>query len=164
MQLVIGIGGNQGDVEASFVTATAALAAHHRVLAWSRLYRSSPVGPQQPDFLNAAVLLATVDHPMAILALCQKLEQASGRDRTREQRWGPRPLDLDLLISDSLVIESPALMLPHPRLHERRFALLPTVELVPDWVHPRLRRPLADLAAVLDPHVQSCVPIGAFPT
>jgi 2-amino-4-hydroxy-6-hydroxymethyldihydropteridine diphosphokinase len=163
MRIVVGLGGNLGDVGAAFAAAADALAARHRVLACSRLYRSRAVGPTQPDFLNAALLVATDARPAAVLADCHEIETATGRDRSAEARWGPRRLDLDLLIGDGPAIDTPALVLPHPRLHERRFALLPTAELVPEWIHPRLHRSLADLAAFLDPLAQPCVAIGPFP-
>ena len=116
-------------------------------MARSSVWRSAPQGPPQPDYLNAAVLVETPAHPIAILTLCQDLEAEAGRNRAREQRWGARPLDLDLLIAPGLVIESPVLVLPHPRLAERRFALAPAAELAPNWLHPRLHRTLAELAA-----------------
>jgi 2-amino-4-hydroxy-6-hydroxymethyldihydropteridine diphosphokinase len=163
VRLLIGLGGNEGDVGAAFAAAAGALASRYSVLGRSRLYRTRPVGPDQPDFINAAVLLLTADHPMDVLELCQRLEAESGRNRTTEQRWGPRPLDLDLLIADNVVVERPSLTLPHPRLHLRRFALLPAAELAPDWAHPRLHSSLADLSAALDPEAQPCRAVGPFP-
>jgi 2-amino-4-hydroxy-6-hydroxymethyldihydropteridine diphosphokinase len=164
VRLVLGLGGNLGDVGASFVAAAGTLAAHHRVLACSQLYRSRAVGPAQPDFLNAALLVVTDVDPAAFLAHCHDIETAAGRNRGAEARWGPRRLDLDLLIGDGPAIDTPTLVLPHPRFHERRFALLPAAELVPDWIHPRFHRSLADLVALLDPLAQPCECIDPFPT
>ena len=126
------------------------------MLARSSVWRSAPEGPPQPDYLNAAALVDTGMHPVAILALCHRLEAEAGRDRAREQRWGPRPLDLDLLIAPGLVIQAPALELPHPRLAGRRFALAPAAELAADWLHPRLHRTLADLATSPEMASQRC--------
>ena len=162
MRLLIGLGGNQGDVLDAFSGAVAALRPHLRVVALSGIWRSSAQGPPQPDFLNAAALVESAAHPLAILALCQRLEAEAGRDRTREERWGPRTLDLDLLVAPGLVIETPALVLPHPRLAERRFALAPVVELAPEWVHPRLHRTLAELAAAPEIAAQRCDLIGGL--
>ena len=147
MQLLIGLGGNRGDVTGAFAGAVEALALEARVLTRSSVWRSAPLGPAQPDFLNAAVLVETASHPRALLALCQALEAASGRARDGETRWGPRTLDLDLLIVPGLVVQTPDLELPHPRMAERRFALAPAAEVAPEWVHPRAHRTLGQLAA-----------------
>ncbi len=162
MQLVIGLGGNLGDVAGAFSIAVAALARDLRVLERSGLWRSAPQGPPQDDFTNAAVLVETAAHPLAVLALCQSLEAAAGRERAGGPRWGPRALDLDLLLVPGLVVESAALTLPHPRLGKRRFALAPAAELAPRWVHPRLHRTLAELAAVPAILAQRCARIGPF--
>jgi 2-amino-4-hydroxy-6-hydroxymethyldihydropteridine diphosphokinase len=147
VRLLIGLGGNEGDVLGAFSRALASLELRLTVPARSSVWQSAPQGPPQPDYLNAAVLVETTDHPLVILTFCQQLEAEAGRTRARGQRWGPRPLDLDLLIAPQLVIETPVLVLPHPRLVERRFALAPAAELAPDWLHPRLHRTLAELAA-----------------
>ena len=164
MQLVIGFGGNRGDVAGAFAGAAAGLASELRMLARSGLWRSAPQGPPQDDFTNAALLVETAAHPLALLALCLRLETAAGRDREHETRWGPRPLDLDLLLAPGLVIESTALTLPHPRLAERRFALAPAAEVAPGWLHPRLHRTLAELATVPAILAQRCERVGPFPS
>jgi 2-amino-4-hydroxy-6-hydroxymethyldihydropteridine diphosphokinase len=163
VQILIGLGGNLGDPAATFAAAAGALARESRLAGRSQLWRSAPVGPPQPDFLNAALLVEIDSDPFRLLACAQRIELAAGRDRARETRFGPRPLDIDLLLAPGLVIESPSLVLPHPRLDERRFALLPAAELAPAWVHPRLHRTLADLAARLDPGSQQCERIGPWP-
>ncbi len=81
-----------------------------------------------------------------MLRACRELEVAAGRDRSTEQRWGPRVLDLDLLMVRDLVWRGPELELPHPGFHRRAFALVPAAELVPDWVHPLVGRTIGDLA------------------
>jgi 2-amino-4-hydroxy-6-hydroxymethyldihydropteridine diphosphokinase len=163
VQLVIGLGGNRGDVSAAFSAAVAGLARELRVIAVSSLWRSAAQGPPQDDFTNAAALVETAAHPLALLALCVRLEAAAGRDRERETRWGPRTLDLDLLLAPGLVIESAALTLPHPRLAERRFALAPAAEVAPGWLHPRLHRTIAQLAAAPTIIAQRCERVGPFP-
>ncbi|HVN32531.1 MAG TPA: 2-amino-4-hydroxy-6-hydroxymethyldihydropteridine diphosphokinase [Thermoanaerobaculaceae bacterium] len=163
MRLLIGLGGNLGDVAHTFSHALATLRVHLHVVALSGLWRTAAHGPPQPDFLNAAVLVETTDHPLALLTLCHDLEIQAGRDPAHQQRWGPRPLDLDLLIAPGLVIEAPRLVLPHPRLTERRFALAPAAELAPDWLHPRLHLTLSQLAAAPEIASQRCDRIGPFP-
>jgi 2-amino-4-hydroxy-6-hydroxymethyldihydropteridine diphosphokinase len=162
VRLLIGLGGNQGAVQDAFSAAVAALAVHVNVLSRSAIWRSEAHGPPQPDYLNAAVLVETGAHPCEVLTLCRRIEADAGRDRTREQLSGPRPLDLDLLVAPGLVIEAPALVLPHPRLAERRFALAPAAELAPEWVHPRLHRTLTDLASSPTLASQRCQRAGAL--
>jgi 2-amino-4-hydroxy-6-hydroxymethyldihydropteridine diphosphokinase len=163
VQILIGLGGNLGDVAAAFAVAAADLARTYRIVGRSHLWRTAPFGPPQPQYINAALLIEAGSDPLRLLACAQRLETAAGRNRARETPLGPRPLDVDLLLAPGLVIESPALVLPHPRLAERRFALLPAAELVPRWVHPRLHRSVADLAARLDPASQWCERLGSWP-
>jgi 2-amino-4-hydroxy-6-hydroxymethyldihydropteridine diphosphokinase len=163
MRILVGFGGNVGDVELAFARAAAALARHTLVVGRSGLWCSTPVGPPQPRFWNAVMALEWERHPLELLALCQCLESAAGRDRGTEPRWGPRPLDLDLLIAPQLVMTGPSLELPHPSLHQRRFALLPACELAPELLHPRLHATLAELTAALDPGTQPCSRLGPFP-
>jgi 2-amino-4-hydroxy-6-hydroxymethyldihydropteridine diphosphokinase len=146
VRVVLGLGGNTGDCRMAFSECLAALAAEGRVIAVSRLWRTRPVGPPQPDYLNAAALVEWPAGPRALLARCLELETAAGRDRSAEARWGPRVLDIDLLLAESVVCRGPILTLPHPRLHERRFALEPAAEVAPDWTHPLLGRTVLELA------------------
>jgi len=138
MRVVLGLGGNLGKPEAAFAQALEALAGMGRVAAVSRLWRSRPIGPSQPDFLNAAALLDWPAGPRSLLDRCLELEAVAGRDRAQEERWGPRPLDLDLLLAEAVVCRGPTLDLPHPRFHNRRFALEPAFEVAPEWTHPIL--------------------------
>jgi 2-amino-4-hydroxy-6-hydroxymethyldihydropteridine diphosphokinase len=146
MEILIGLGGNLGEPETAFSQALRALADEGHLKAVSRLWRTRPVGPSQPDFFNAAALIAWPEGPRSLLRRSREFELAAGRNRKMEERWGPRILDLDLLMAASTVCRGPDLDLPHPRLHERRFALEPAAELVPDWVHPLLGLTIKELA------------------
>jgi len=148
VRIIIGLGGNVGDVQAAFDQAVTALGeiGGLTVLGRSSLYRTVAVGPEQPPYLNAAIMVAVETSPRELLALCHQIEAAAGRDRKNEIRWGPRTLDLDLLISESVVCRGPILELPHPRLIERAFALIPAAEIAPEWTHPPEGQTLAELA------------------
>ncbi|HEY1070205.1 MAG TPA: 2-amino-4-hydroxy-6-hydroxymethyldihydropteridine diphosphokinase [Thermomonas sp.] len=127
----IGLGANLGDPAAALREAFEALARlpATRLLAASRLYRTPAWGrTDQPDYVNAAALLETVLAPQALLAALLEIERRAGRVRDGH-RWGPRTLDLDLLLYDDRVIDLPGLRVPHPHLHERAFALVPLAEI-----------------------------------
>ncbi|MFZ3225555.1 MAG: 2-amino-4-hydroxy-6-hydroxymethyldihydropteridine diphosphokinase [Xanthobacteraceae bacterium] len=136
-EALIALGGNVGDVRATFDRAVPTLCAGDevRLLARSSDYRTPPWGfADQPPFTNAVIAIATSLSPRDLLARALTIERAFGRDRERERRWGPRTLDLDLLAYDDLVLHSPDLTLPHPRMFERAFVLVPLSEIVPDQV------------------------------
>lgn len=113
-------------------TAAARLGAEHERCASSRLYLTEPLGPPQPRFLNAALAIETERSPEALLALLLAIERDLGR--VRDERWGPRTIDLDLLVYDEVSMQTPDLTLPHPRLTERAFALAPLLDAAPDLV------------------------------
>lgn len=145
----IALGSNLGDRRATLEAALGALAAEAgiRVLRRSSWYRSPPVGPPQPDYLNGCALLEVSLTPEALLDRLLAIETRFGR--VRNERWGPRTLDLDLLLFGALVLESARLEIPHPRMRERAFVLVPLAEIAPDWIEPRTGRRVADLARSL---------------
>lgn len=130
----VGLGANLGEPVRALQEALAGLGAlaSTRLLRASRLYRSAPVGAGGPDFINAVAAVATQLTAPDLLAALQALEQAAGR--ARPYRNAPRTLDLDLLLYGCARIDSPALTLPHPRLRERAFVLLPLAEIAPHLV------------------------------
>jgi 2-amino-4-hydroxy-6-hydroxymethyldihydropteridine diphosphokinase len=139
MQAWIGLGGNLGDAVATLHAALQELDGlpQTRLVRASKYYRTPAWGVvEQPDFINAVALLDTRLSPRDLLDALLDIERAFGRERNRTERWGPRVLDLDLLLYDSAVIDEPGLCVPHPHLHERAFALLPLVEITPDAFIP----------------------------
>jgi len=139
MQAWIGLGGNLGDAVATLHAALQELDGlpQTRLVRASKFYRTPAWGvAEQPDFINAVELLETRLSPRDLLDALLDIERAFGRERNRTERWGPRVLDLDLLLYDSAVIDEPGLCVPHPHLHERAFALLPLVEITPDAFIP----------------------------
>jgi 2-amino-4-hydroxy-6-hydroxymethyldihydropteridine diphosphokinase len=146
----LGLGANLGDAPAAIRRAAAQLRAHPdvRALRLSRLHRAKPWGVEdQPDFVNAAAQILTRLEPEALLDVCLELERQAGR--RRRIKWGPRELDIDVLLYGDRPLETARLSVPHPHLHERIFVLQPLLELDPGLIHPVSRRPLTDLLAEL---------------
>src|SRR5262249_26829693 len=138
---------NLGDRVKSLRDALASLARIARVERISKVYETAPVGgPPQPAYLNAAVLVAYEGEPVALLAALQGIEARVGRVRDREERWGPRIIDLDILWIEGMACESAELTVPHPRLPERAFALRPLVDVVPQAIDPWTQMPYSYLA------------------
>jgi 2-amino-4-hydroxy-6-hydroxymethyldihydropteridine diphosphokinase len=153
----VGLGGNLGDPAASIRAALDWLGARHRVEAVSRLWDTSPRELlDQPPFRNAAARVRADLDPPAMLAEAKRLEAELGRE-PGGVRFGPRVIDCDVLLWDGGAYKDDRLEIPHPRLHERRFALLPLLDLDPDLRLPDGRR-LADLQAALDPVEQRAEP------
>ena len=154
-RVVVGLGANLGEALATLQGAVREIAALDgvAVLAVSPVYRTAPVGgPEQPDYHNAAVLLDVERAPLELLRELQAIELGHGRERL--VRWGPRTLDLDVLLWGEEAIDLPDLAVPHPRLVERRFALEPLLDVAPDAVLPGGRRLDAVLAGLPEQGVE----------
>ncbi|MBR0754456.1 2-amino-4-hydroxy-6-hydroxymethyldihydropteridine diphosphokinase [Bradyrhizobium jicamae] len=133
--VLIALGGNVGDVRTTFKKAIANICGMTQgaLLARSSDYATPPWGEaDQDDFINACIEIETGLDPHALLFTLQKIEKKFGRDRANERRWGPRPLDLDMIAYDDIRLDKPELTLPHPHLFERAFVLVPLAEIVPD--------------------------------
>lgn len=155
----VGLGGNVGDGAAIVREAMSALDAlpGTHLLRASRLYRTPAWGGvEQPDFVNAAAALETTLDARALLDALLAVERGFGRDRREGQtRWGPRTLDLDLLLFGSATIDEPGLRVPHPHLHERAFALVPLAEIAPEAVIPGHGTVRSALAGVVDDRIEA---------
>ncbi|BAY24745.1 2-amino-4-hydroxy-6-hydroxymethyldihydropteridine pyrophosphokinase [Calothrix sp. NIES-2100] len=132
----IALGSNMGDSEEILAAAIATLAKTPGILleAKSHLYKTKAIGPPQPDYLNGCATIRISMLPHLLLETLLAIEQKFGR--VRQERWGPRTLDLDLLLYDDLILDTPTLQIPHPRMRERAFVLIPLAEIAPDWVEP----------------------------
>ena len=147
----IGLGSNVGDRAGNISRAIEAIgsSARVRVISSSNLYQTSPVGPaDQPDFINAAIAVRTTLSARRLLWLLQSIESKMGRVRTR--RWGPRIIDLDILLYADDVVAEPGLTIPHPRMHLRWFALAPLAQIAPSARHPLLDATVAELLTCLE--------------
>ena len=151
-EALVALGGNIGDARATLDRAIAMLCDGEavRLLARSSDYRTPPWGvSQQPPFINLCIAVATELAPHRLLARAQDVERALGRDRAREQRWGPRTVDIDILAYDDVTLDHGDLILPHPRLFERAFVLVPLAEIAGDRRIAGIR--VGDALARLDP-------------
>ncbi|MGY3544528.1 2-amino-4-hydroxy-6-hydroxymethyldihydropteridine diphosphokinase [Bradyrhizobium sp. USDA 4472] len=140
--VLIALGGNVGDVRTTFAKAIAHICgmAQAAVIARSSDYTTPPWGDEDQDpFINACVEIETDLDPHALLFVMQKVEQKFGRARSKDRRWGPRTLDLDMIAYDNVSMAKPDLTLPHPRLFERAFVLVPLAEIAPDRVISGIR-------------------------
>jgi 2-amino-4-hydroxy-6-hydroxymethyldihydropteridine diphosphokinase len=141
-EALLALGGNVGCVRNTFDAAIAMLCQDTAVelAARSSNYRTPPWGvTEQPPFLNAVIAVTTSLSPHALLARAQACERAFGRDRAREQHWGPRTIDIDILAYDDVILHDPDLTLPHPHLFERAFVLVPLAEIAPDRIIAGIR-------------------------
>ncbi|MEE4639577.1 MAG: 2-amino-4-hydroxy-6-hydroxymethyldihydropteridine diphosphokinase [Wenzhouxiangella sp.] len=161
----VGLGANLGRPKSTLNKALAAIDAlpQTRLLATSPFYWTTPWGlADQPDFLNAVACLQTAGSPIELLRGLLAIESGLGRVRTGP-RWGPREVDLDLLLFDDLVLDSAELTLPHPRLHERGFVLVPLAELAPDLIVPGKGRVIEQLESLPDEELDSVRLAGESP-
>ena len=154
----IAMGGNVGNVKRTLLAAVRMMAEHEGIVLrrMSDFILTEPVylpgavdAAKQEKYLNAAVKIETTLSPRELLAALQRIESHLGRDRAKEGRWGPRTCDLDILLFGDLVMDSPDLTIPHPRLHERAFMLAPLAQIAPEAVHPVLKKTVVELLAGL---------------
>jgi 2-amino-4-hydroxy-6-hydroxymethyldihydropteridine diphosphokinase len=139
LRAVVGVGANLGDRLATMRQALRAMDRLGRIERASPVYETAPVGgPEQPPFLNAAVLLRYAGTPLELLDALLAIEADLGR--VRRERWGPRTIDLDILWIEGLAVDEPRLQVPHPRLEQRAFAIVPLLDVVPDACDPRTNR------------------------
>ena len=149
-QCAIALGSNLGDSLSILENALKILAQTPGITleSYSSWYQTAPIGPPQPDYLNGCALLNVQLTPEGLLETLLTIERQLGR--VRRERWGPRTLDLDLLLYGDLILEAPKLQIPHPRMRERSFVLVPLAEIAPDWIDPVSRKAIAQLLEGLD--------------
>jgi 2-amino-4-hydroxy-6-hydroxymethyldihydropteridine diphosphokinase len=150
-RVFLGLGSNIGDRAANIGRARRLLeeVAGVRVVGMSSLIETRPVGYEdQPDFINAALEIETTLEPRGLLTQIKRIEREIGRKETF--RFGPRVIDIDILLFGDRLVDDPGLTIPHPRMHERRFVLGPLAEIAPEVVHPVLKTRIIDLLDQLD--------------
>jgi 2-amino-4-hydroxy-6-hydroxymethyldihydropteridine diphosphokinase len=149
-QCAIALGSNLGDSLAilenavKILTQTASISLKSR----SSWYKTKPIGPPQPDYLNGCLTAKVTLAPETLLENLLNIERQFGR--VREEKWGPRTLDLDLILYDDLILDTPQLQLPHPRMRERAFVLVPLAAIAPDWVDPVTKLTMIKLQQQID--------------
>ncbi len=151
----IALGGNIGDTKDTFRQVIEKFNAElGEVLKVSKLYKSKPLptthGIKQDAYLNAVLLLKTTLDPETLLKATQKIEEDLGRDRENYVYWGPRTIDLDIISVGEIIIDSPTLSIPHSRMNERDFVLLPIMDIDPNYIHPTSKLGIIDLVDALD--------------
>jgi 2-amino-4-hydroxy-6-hydroxymethyldihydropteridine diphosphokinase len=145
----IALGTNLGDRLSNLRAAIESMQPEISVLAKSHVYETPPWGYEdQPAFLNMVVKAETGLEPESLLRYLKQLEVELGREQNF--RWGPRLIDLDILFYDDLVIDTPPLVIPHPRLHERAFVLVPLMDVAPELVHPVFQKSISALLTEVD--------------
>lgn len=146
----IGLGSNLGDSESILIRAINRLQSHPQigVIAVSSWYQTAPIGPPQPDYLNGCAILHTSLEPLDLLNILHAIEAEFGR--VRQEVWGARTLDLDLLLYEDRIINLPTIQVPHPHMLERGFVLIPLAEIAPEAIEPRSGASIATLCNRLE--------------
>lgn len=141
------LGGNHGDVAHTLAGATSLIELHiGKIIRCSSLYLTAPWGfEEQPPFLNQALLVHTHLEPMDILEKIHKIEKQLGRKRNHLNRYDSRTIDLDILLYDDRILQTEMLQIPHPRMSERNFVLIPMEEIAADKLHPELNKTISEL-------------------
>lgn len=141
----IALGSNLGDSQQILLDAVTAIQNTPQIelVAVSKWHKTKPVGPPQPDYLNGCMTIKTSLTPEKLLQTLLEIEQKFGRER--KVRWGARTLDLDLILYNDLILDTPKLQIPHPRMRERAFVLVPLAEIAPDWIEPVTQLTVAQL-------------------
>ncbi|MDJ0511722.1 MAG: 2-amino-4-hydroxy-6-hydroxymethyldihydropteridine diphosphokinase [Crocosphaera sp.] len=149
-QCAIALGSNLGNSLTILETTIKRLSQHPhlKLINHSPWYETIPIGPPQPNYLNGCAILETSLTPEKLLGELLKIEQDFGR--IRQQKWGPRTLDLDLLLYDDLILETQILEIPHPRMIERGFVLVPLCDIAATWVHPITQKTIKDHLNMVD--------------
>ncbi len=147
--IFLGLGSNLGDRAANLCIAKEKLSSQGKIVSESPIYVTPPWGfEDQPDFLNQVIQVTTTLEPAPLLDFVKEIEEEMGREATF--RYGPRLIDLDILFYGQRVIKEDNLQIPHPRLHERAFVLVPLNDIAPDFVHPVLEKTNHDLLIQVD--------------
>jgi len=148
----IALGSNLGDSQVTLEAALKTLdqTSGIRVKTYSSWYVTAPIGgpAEQPSYLNGCALLEVEQTPQELLQTLLAIEDQFGR--VRQERWGPRTLDLDLLLFEDLILDTPHLQIPHPRMTQRAFVLVPLAEIAPDWIEPVSREAISQLVEKVD--------------
>ena len=145
-QVIVALGSNLGDSQQTLVSAVESLTIKSgiKLVRCSSWYRTPPIGPPQPDYYNGCIWLSCQDYtPHQLLQCLQRIELMYGRKR--HKRWGARTLDLDIIFFGNQIIDEHDLIIPHPRMQERAFVLVPLAEIAPDWIDPRSEQSVATL-------------------
>ncbi|EAW34399.1 2-amino-4-hydroxy-6-hydroxymethyldihydropteridine diphosphokinase [Lyngbya sp. PCC 8106] len=146
----IALGSNLGDSRATLEDALKTIDQTPGITlkTYSSWYKTAPIGPSQPDYLNGCAVLEVQLTPQELLTTLLAIEDKFGR--VRQERWGARTLDLDVLLFGDLILETPKLQIPHPRMTERAFVLVPLAEIAPDWVEPVSGKVISQLVEKVD--------------
>jgi 2-amino-4-hydroxy-6-hydroxymethyldihydropteridine diphosphokinase len=150
VKCAIALGSNLGDSKQILNQALNLLSQTSGIelISHSSWYETVPVGPPQPNYVNGCAILETELLPEDVLQILLKIEQQFGR--IRQERWGPRIVDLDILLYGDLILEMPNLTIPHPRMNERAFVLVPLAEIAAHWIEPISRQTILQLSQAID--------------